>query len=337
MTRAAVLAVDAGASKTDIALMSRGGRLMSAVRVHGASFSPDRQRASLETLTAGVATAAHTAGIDPANGAVADIGAFCLAGADLPVDDRRILPALKSAGLVDHVFLRNDTFAVLRAGTDRGWGVGVVCGTGLNCAGVAPDGRTVRFPALGAISGDGFGGGGDLAVEAVGATVRARDGRGPRTELERLIPAHFGAKHPYQVLERIHVGAIESRQVTALAPVVLGAADAGDPVAAQLVTRLADELVVMVRAAVHRLRITQLDLDVVLGGGIVRSGSEVFHERVRAGIADAAPNAHVVIMDGPPVVGAALLGLDQIEGRSEQSAKAATRQIRKMLTGASLT
>jgi N-acetylglucosamine kinase-like BadF-type ATPase len=337
VTRAAVLAVDGGGSKTDIALIARGGRVLSAIRVGGASFSPDRQLASMATLKHGVETAARAAGIAPHDGAVAEIGAFCLAGADLPVDDRRILPAIRAAGMANHVLLRNDTFAVLRAGTDLGWGVGVVCGTGLNCAGVAPDGRTVRFPALGAISGDGFGGGGDLAVEAVGATVRARDGRGPRTELERLIPAHFGARHPYQVLERIHVGKIEFRQVIALAPVVLRAADGGDAVAAQLVTRLADELVVMVRAAVHRLRITQLDLDVVLGGGIVRSDCEVFHARVRAGITDAAPNARVVIMDAPPVVGAALLGLDQIDGRSAKTARAATRRVRKMLTGESLT
>ena len=52
----------------------------------------------------------------------------------------------------------NDTFAVLRAGTERGWGVAVVCGAGINCVGVSPDGRHARFPALGTITGD-WGGG----------------------------------------------------------------------------------------------------------------------------------------------------------------------------------
>lgn len=332
MTRAAVLAVDGGGSKTDIALIARSGRVLSCTRVVGASFSPDAQLASLATLREGVERAARTAGIDPSQGPVAEIGAFCLAGADLPVDDRRILPPLRAAGMVEQALLRNDTFAVLRAGTDRGWGVGVVCGTGLNCAGVGPDGRTVRFPALGAISGDRFGGGGDLAVEAVGATIRARDGRGPRTELERLIPAYYGVRHPYQVLERIHVGEIDHRRVIDLAPVVLRAADAGDEVAGVMVGRLAEELVTMVRAAVHRLRLTQRELDVVLGGGIVRSDCKVFHDAVRAGIAQAAPHAHVIIMNEPPVIGAALLGLDQIEHRSPRSARAATTRVRKMLT-----
>ena len=149
MTRAAVLAVDGGGSKTDIALLARSGRVLSCTRVAGAPFSPDGQVRSLVTLREGVEHAARAAGVDPNQGPVAEIGAFCLAGADLPVDDRRILPPLRAAGMVDQLLVRNDTFAVLRAGTDRGWGVGVVCGTGLNCAGVGPDGRTVSIPRIG--------------------------------------------------------------------------------------------------------------------------------------------------------------------------------------------
>ena len=36
--------------------------------------------------------------------------------------------------------VRNDAFALLRSGTDRAWGVAVVCGAGINCVGVGPDG-----------------------------------------------------------------------------------------------------------------------------------------------------------------------------------------------------
>ena len=182
-----------------------------------------------------------------------------MSGADLPVDDRRILPALRREGFAAQTLLRNDTFAVLRAGTDQGWGIGVVCGTGLNCAGMTPEGRSVRFPALGAISGDILGGGGDLAVNAIGATIRAREGRGPRTELERLIPEYFGLRSPAEVLEHVHIHRIAPRRVIELAPVVLRAADTGDPVAEALVVQLSDELVSMVASAVRRLRLARRD------------------------------------------------------------------------------
>ena len=98
---------------------------------------------------------------------------------------------VEQRGWARRVHVGNDTFAVLRAGTERGWGVAVTCGAGINCVGVAPDGRHARFPALGAITGD-WGGGYDLGLAAVSAAARSEDGRGPRTSLEHAVPAHFG-------------------------------------------------------------------------------------------------------------------------------------------------
>ena len=76
--------------------------------------------------------------------------------------------------------LDNDLFALLEAGTDSPDAVAVVCGTGVNAVGRAADGRTVRFPALGSISGD-WGGGGQLGMQALSHAARAVDGRGPRS------------------------------------------------------------------------------------------------------------------------------------------------------------
>lgn len=321
MKRAAVLAVDGGGSKTDVALIGRDGRLLAAVRAGGASFHPNDHGQSLSGLVAAVADAARHAGVANGDGPVAEQAAFCLAGADLPTDERRIVRALRDVGLADRVLLRNDTFAVLRAGTDRGWGIGVVCGTGLNCAGVGPDGRTVRFPALGAISGD-WGGGGDVAVAAVAAASRARDGRGPRTVLEEVVTSHFGMRRPVDVVEAVYLGQIRSRTLLQLAPAVMRAADAGDEAAEAIVDRLSGEVVDMVRATVRRLRVTRRQPDVVLGGGLVRSRSNRFHHGVRQGVEEAAPGARVIVLREPPVVGAALLGLDAIGARPAAAARA---------------
>jgi N-acetylglucosamine kinase-like BadF-type ATPase len=325
--RAAVLAVDGGGSKTDVALLGRDGRVLSAVRAAGASFHPAEHEPSVVTLRRAVRRAARRIGIDPDAGPVAEMGALCLAGADLPVDDRRILAAVRREALAEDLLLRNDTFAVLRAGTEADWGVGVVCGTGLNCTGVGPTGKVVRFPALGAISGDGMGGGGDLWVQAIGAAVRARDGRGPRTALEAAVCAHFGVRRPIEAMTAVHLGTVSERRLLSLAPVVLRTADAGDPVAGDIVDRMSEEVVTLVGAAVRRLRLVRHALDVVLGGGIARSGSVRFHSHVRAGIAEAAPEARVIVLHAPPVLGAALMGLDKIGAR-----RAAATRVRAELT-----
>ena len=90
--------------------------------------------------------------------------------------------------------VRNDTFAVLRAGTERTWGVAVVCGYGTNCSGVAPNGRTFRFPAFGDLSGD-WGGGHDIGAAALWHAVRAEDGRGERDDAPNARPASTSASH----------------------------------------------------------------------------------------------------------------------------------------------
>jgi N-acetylglucosamine kinase-like BadF-type ATPase len=304
-----VLAVDGGNSKTDVAILDETGRVLGTHRGPGASFTPHDHDRSVADLERSVLAAAADAGID--GRPIADAGVFCLAGADLPADDRRILRALRGLGVVPDPVLRNDTFAVMRAGAPRGWGVAVVCGAGFNCTGVGPDGREVRFPALGAISGD-WAGGATIGIEAVGACVRAGDGRGPRTELERAVPAHFGLKTPRQVMVGLHTGKLDDSRVYELAPVVLGAANAGDPVAVDIVERQAEEVSVLVCTSLRRLRLLRAEADVVLGGGVARARSPVFMRRLTERVSACAPKARITVVDDLPIVGAALLALDQL-------------------------
>jgi N-acetylglucosamine kinase-like BadF-type ATPase len=304
-----VLAVDGGNSKTDVAVLDDTGRVLGTWRGPGASFTPLTHDRSVADLHTSVRAAAVAAGIEARP--VADVGVFCLAGADLPADDRRILRAVRELGLVSDPLLRNDTFAVLRAGAPRGWGVAVVCGAGFNATGVGPDGRVVRFPALGPISGD-SGGGQEIGIAAVGACVKAGDGRGPHTALERAVPAFFGLRSPRQVMVGLHTGKLDESRLYDLAPTVLGAANEGDTVATAIVERQADEAAVLVNTALRRLRLRRSDADVVLGGGVARARSPIFMHRLERLVLEYAPDVRIAVVDEPPVVGAALLGLDQL-------------------------
>jgi len=317
-----VLAVDGGNSKIDVALLGADGTVLGAARGAGTPFTPGTERRSVQALFGALGRACRQAGVDPDARPLARVAAICVCGADLPVDDRRILKTLKPLRLTDDLLLRNDTFAVLRAGTERSWGVGVVCGAGMNCAGVAPDGRVVRFASLGEVSGD-DGGGGWFGQQAVRAAVRGRDGRGPHTSLERLVPAHFGLRSVTAVLEGIQTGRV-GEYPTELARVVFAAAGDGDAVARGLVDRQADELAAMVVSAVRRLHLSRHDVDVVLGGGIFASGDRRFLDRVADGIRAVAPLARVRRLDVPPLVGAALLAGDRLG--IEAAARAAVRR-----------
>jgi N-acetylglucosamine kinase-like BadF-type ATPase len=331
--RPAIIAVDGGGSKVDVALLRRDGGVVAAARVRlgdldGRTWliAPHFGERHLMPVALAIEEAARQVGLDARHGPIADLGVFCLAGADLPADDRRLLRWIRVNGWCASDVLRNDTFAVLRAGTDRPWGVGVVCGYGTNCSAVAPDGRITRFPAIGPISGD-WGGGGDLGGVAAWHAVRSEDGRGRKTSLERSVPGHFGLKRPRQLMEAVYFGRIDEQRLAELAPVLFQAAIEGDRVAREVVDRQADEIVTMASTAMRRLRMLRRDADVVLGGGIFRSGDRDFFDRIDTGLHEVAPASRVRVLTAPPVVGAALMGLDRIE-----APKAAHARVRGALT-----
>jgi N-acetylglucosamine kinase-like BadF-type ATPase len=329
--RPALLGVDGGGSKTDAVLMRRDGTVLAARRVASAGYLETGDEAFLDQIAVAVNAVCTEIGLDASHIPVAEHGVFCLAGADLPIDDRRILRGIRRRGWVGEPVLRNDTFAVLRAGTDRSWGVGVVCGAGTNCSGVAPDGRIFRLPAVGGISGD-WGGGWDLGEGALWHAIRAEDGRGAPTSFRHAVPAHFGMKRPRQVMEALYLHRIPEDRLLELAPVVFSEAREGDPIARSLVDRQADEIALMATAAIRRLRMADLDPHVVLGGGIFRNDWAPFMERIGEGIREIAPRAQIVRLTAPPVLGAAMLGLDVLS-----AGRAAHRRARAALTHEGLT
>jgi len=314
------LAVDGGNSKTDLALVDAEGSVLALVRGQLSSPHHIGLDGCLDVLENLLAEALREAGLARRNGPVAEIGAFLLAGVDFPNEERELETALGARAWSARTIVGNDTFAVLRAGTERGWGVAVVCGSGINCVGVGPDGRHVRFPALGAITGD-WGGGFDVGMAALSAAARSEDGRGPKTSLERTVPAYFGVDTPLDLAEGIHVDRIPVRRIIELAPLVLASA-AEDPVAAEIVDRLAAEVVALARAALVRLELTGEPAEVLLGGGLMQAGDGRLLDAIRAGLGEVGPALAVRHTALPPIVGAALLGLDELGATPEAQERA---------------
>lgn len=307
----AVLAVDGGNSKSELALVSRAGELLALERGPTISHQQVPMEVASTRLAELAARAAAAAGVTlPAR-----LGSFVLAGADFPADVALLRRVIGATGVSNEVRVRNDAYGALRAGARHGWGIAVICGSGVNAAGIGPDGRTERFAAVDDLSGD-FGGGYGIGVEALRLAVRARDGRGHRTALEAIVAAHFGLARPIDVTRAVYEGRIQRRRLEELAPAVFDAAGAGDRVARELLDRVADELALMAGAIGRRLRVARRAVDVVLVGGVFRTTDADFHERLHTGIRRALPMASIERLAAPPVLGAALLGLDDLGGSS---------------------
>ena len=167
-----------------------------------------------------------------------------------------------------------------------------MCGAGINAVGVAPDGRVTRYLALGTISGE-WGGGYGLGLEVLWHAARAEDGRGPDTMLTRHLTSHFGVEQVEEITIGIHQGKIDDDELIGLAPLLLRAADEGDPVARAVVNRLAGEISVMAITAMRRLGLTGLATPVILGGGVITARNPLLMDGITRQLAEAAPRAQV--------------------------------------------
>ena len=304
-----VLAVDGGGFKTHLALVQDDGALLAFVR--GPQSSPHQIGVGgcLELLEQLVGDALERAGRDRDGAPAGDVGQVLMSGVDFPREEEELQAAVDARGWATNMTVANDTFAILRAGTERGWGVALVCGAGINCVGVGPDGRHVRYPALGIITGD-WGGGFDVGLAGLSAAARSADGRGPRTTLEQAVPAHFGLETPMQVAEAIHLDGLERQRIGELAPLVLAAAR-DDDVATGIAERLVSEAIAFVRVTLEQLGLLGEPADVVLGGGLFQNDDWLV-ERVSERMGEVAPAASVRLVGSAPIVGAALLGLDEL-------------------------
>jgi N-acetylglucosamine kinase-like BadF-type ATPase len=260
-------------------------------------------------------------------GAPADLAVLLLAGLDFPDEEEAYRAEAEQRGWAPEVVVGNDTFAVLRAGSERGWGVAVTCGSGMNCVGVAPDGRQVRFPSLGAVSGDLMDGAGAVGLAAVSAAARSEDGRGEKSELERLVPVHFGLETTVELARALHDNAIPSRRLGELAPLVFEAAET-DTVAAGLVDRQAEEVVAFVRAAVNRLGLAAEKVEVLLGGSVLQSGNPRLIGRIEVGLREVSQDLVMRVASSRPIVGSVLLGLDRV-GASPDAYERARRELER--------
>jgi N-acetylglucosamine kinase-like BadF-type ATPase len=305
-----IVAVDGGNSKTDLVLVRSDGAVLALVR--GPLSSPHHLGVdgSLAVLQRLFEEATAQAGLARANGPIAAAGQLCMAGVDFPAEESELQRRVASLEWAAHTAVSNDTYAVLWAGTRHGWGVGVVCGAGINCVAVAPDGREVRFPALGDITGD-WGGGSDIGMSALWSAARSADGRGPKTTLEQAVPARFDLTTPDEVAEAMHLGTLSKRRVLDLSPLVFAEA-AHDDVAAGIVTRLLDEIAALVRASLERLGLAADEVDVALGGGVARSLDDAMLETLRARLHEIGPRIRLRPTHAPPVLGAALCALGTI-------------------------
>ena len=222
--------------------------------------------------------------------AVADLAVYGLAGADFPSDVRLLRRAIAAPGLRPDR-RRPRTTRSSRCGPGRA-GRGAWRSSAARASTRAPSRpMAARRGSTASASPRATG----AAAAASGARRWPRPsgvatGAGQRTSLERLVPAYFGLRSPRRAdagaLLRAPLGAPRCpswRRSSSTRP------QRATPSPARSSTASPMSSSAMARALIRRLRLSRLDPEVVLAGGVFGTDEPGFHARLEAGIRPAPP------------------------------------------------
>ncbi len=261
-------------------------------------------RGLAETLNSITNEALNEAGITETELAGAGFG---VAGYDWPAEREPTRQTIQTLGLSAPFEFVNDAIIGLLTGAAEGWGVAVVAGTGNNCRGRDREGREGRIMDAGSEFGE-YGGASGLVLQAKQAIAKAWTRRAPATRLTEAFIDWTGATDVVDLLEGLVLGRYQL--TTKAAPIVFRVADAGDDVAQEIIRWTGRELGGLAVGVIRQLGFEQLDFEVVLIGSLFKGGPELI-ETMAETIHEAAPQARLIRLAAPPVVGGVLLGMEQ--------------------------
>ena len=296
-----VIGIDAGGTKTVGLLADETGQVVAEERGSGANLQTHGEL-EVEKVFDDIVEAL-------AQGRTISAVGLGIAGVDRPHDEAVIRGILRRLGHREKVRVVNDAAIALMAGAPDGVGIVVLAGTGSISYGQDRSGQSARAGGFGFLLAD-EGSGYWLGHQALRATVRAADGRGPAT---RIMPIVFEALEVSSVSELVPIvyeKGLPKHRIAALASVVQRAHDEGDTVAAGLIESGARELALAARAVERQLALGDGPFPVVLAGGAFKAcPSMVAPLEKHLDL----PGARPALLEAEPARGAVRLALDLLK------------------------
>jgi len=298
------LGADLGATKTHTLITDESGTALGFGESGPGNHESIGYDRMLQSMQDGMEQALRGAGLKKADIKGAGFG---VAGYDWLSEFDATAKTINRLGLSAPYKFVNDTVPGLVAGSEEGWGVVVVSGTGSNCRGWDREHkREGRVTGHGVMMGEGAGGT-ELMHRGMQLVGYAWSKRGPMTKLVDALVEYVGTK---DLNDLIRGYTTNEYQIGAeAAPIVFRVAYEGDQVARELIHWAGCELGEMANAVIRQLEFENLAFDVVMTGSMFEGGAMLI-EPMRETIHKLAPGARLVRLHTPPVIGAVMLGME---------------------------
>ena len=305
MSARTFLGLDGGGTKTDAVLIDGCAHEVARATAGPSNYHSVGQETAQASLQAAVRHVLSRA--DLTWDAVEAIG-LGMAGVARPKDHQVVRELLARIAPLIYTVITHDAETALVGGTGRRYGAVLIAGTGAIAYGINARGETRRADGWGYLLGD-KGSGYWIGREALRATARACDGRGPQTGLQNRIFDGLGLSACDELVSRVYASGLSVPEIAALAPSVQSTAEQGDPVARDILCRAGEGLGHSLCTVINGLDMDDQTFQVVLLGGIL-SAEGLVREAVVAALQASAPNATVIRPQHDAAFGAALLARD---------------------------
>ena len=279
-----VIAIDGGGTNTvaAVARIADDGEIEVRGRSRTGASNPSAigLEASLATIEQAVADALADARCSDAESISAAVVA--VAGGERADFKEGLRVWSRQRPIAARVEIVHDAMPLLALESPDVTGIAVVAGTGAIVFGRRSDGRTARSGGWGYILGD-DGSGFRIAADALRAVLSDLEGRGETTILAAMLATEKDLFTAEDILGFVYGGEESRIRVASLAPLVITAAAAQDPVAERIVNTAAIALAEHVATVASRLEFTS-GFPVVCSGGVLQHGS-AFRVRLQAALA----------------------------------------------------
>src|SRR5215204_4249545 len=290
------LGADLGATKTHTLIVDETGTALGFGESGPGNHESIGYDEMFKSMQDGMEQALRAASLKKADIAGAGFG---VAGYDWLSEFEATAKTIDRLGLTAPYKFVNDTVPGLVAGSEEGWGVVVVSGTGSNCRGWDREHkREGRVTGHGVTMGEGAGGT-ELMHRCMQLVGYAWSKRGRSTKLADALIEFVGAKDLDDLIRGYTT--YEYQIGAEAAPLVFRVAEAGDQVAHDLIDWAGCELGEMANAVIRQLEFEDLAFDVVMTGSMFAGGTALI-EPMRETIQNLAPGARLVRLSAPPVV-----------------------------------
>ncbi|MEP7135460.1 MAG: BadF/BadG/BcrA/BcrD ATPase family protein [Chloroflexota bacterium] len=298
------LGIDVGSSKTHALIVDESGQCVGFGKAGGGNHQGVGYEGTEKVLRESFDEALKMSGVEKA--LIAGAG-FGIAGYDFPSDREEHLKAISALGLTCPVEVVNDGMNGLLAGAARGIGVNVTAGSGTNCRGRGRDGREGRIVGNGTRFGE-YGGGIEIVDKVLRMVNYAWIKRIPPTALTNILLEATGAKNEIDLMEGL--SSDQYHLFPFITVEVIKAAQNGDNAACEVIQWAGEELGWLAVSAARQIEMENDEVEIIQSGSVFDAG-EIITNPMREIVLKHCPHAKLIRLDGPPVVGAVILGMEQ--------------------------